>query len=137
MRRTAVVTSVLAMTAAGVVAAPQAQAAGFCADKVAGTSRYQHNFRHNGSVVATLCAPLNNRAGNATLYARGPYTSVQKYMKIVVRTTQNGGTTKASADGQFYERVYRYRPAGLHDYRAVMFDGKGNKIVDTWVIDYE
>ena len=84
-------------------------------------------------MVATLCAPIHNVAGNATLYARGPYAGVVKYMKLTVETVYVGTRT---VDGNYAYSVYTYRPTGLHNYHAVMFDGRGNKIVDGRAYDY-
>ena len=84
-------------------------------------------------MVATICAPTHNVAGNAYLYARGSYAGVQKYMKLSVETVYVGTTT---VDGQYSSYVYTHRPSGLHNYHAVMYDGNGNKIVDGRGSDY-
>ncbi|WP_404389851.1 hypothetical protein [Humibacillus xanthopallidus] len=124
-----------ALLAIGITAAaaPPAQAADFCASRIAGNAYFQRSFSHGGRVVATLCAPVHNVAGNATLYARGPYAGVVKYMKLTVKTLNVGTRT---VDGNYAYSVYTYRPPGLHDYHAVMFDGQGNKIVDRGAYDY-
>jgi hypothetical protein len=85
-------------------------------------------------VVATICSYGPGKTGNAYLYARGSYANVQKYMSLSIHTV--GGST-VSADGRFYSYVYRYIPAGSHDYHAIMYDGNGNKIVDGTSSDYE
>ncbi len=121
----------------GVAASSPAHAADFCASKISGSSYYQRNFSHGGQVVATICAPTFDKAGNAYLYARGGYGSVKKYMKLVIRTRNGNSDTTVQVDGQYSSYVYRYRGSGAHDYHAVMFDGNGNKIVDGWAHDYE
>jgi hypothetical protein len=137
MKRSAAATSLLLAAGLGTVAAPPAQAASFCAGKIGGSSYYQHNFLRGGNVVATICAPGFDRAGNAYLYARGRYASIPKYMKLVIRTRNGGSDTTVRVDGTYSSYVYRHRGAGAHDYHAVMFDGSGNKIVDAGAIDYE
>jgi hypothetical protein len=137
MRRSAALTSVLLAAGLGAVVAPSAHAADFCADKIGGSTYYQRNFSYGGSVVATICAPTFDRAGNAYLYARGRYASIPKYMKLVVRTRSGSSDTTVQVDGTYSSYVYRYRGVGAHDYHAVMFDGNGTKIVDAGAIDYE
>lgn len=136
MKTTAASASVLLAVGLGAAGAQTATAADFCASKISGSTYYQKSFSHNGSVVATICAPGYNRAGNVYLYARGGYQNVQKYMKITVTTRNGSSSVTQSADGQFYSYVYRYAGAGAHDYHAVMFDGNGKKIVDGGGHDY-
>ena len=133
MKRTALVASIC-MTLTALVYAPPASAADFCAGKISGPTYYQRNFSHGGQVVATICAPTWNTAGNAYLYARGSYANVLKRMSLSIQTV-GGGTV--SVDGNYYSYTYRYRGAGGHSYHAIMFDGNGNKIVDGTSIDYE
>jgi hypothetical protein len=133
MKRTALISGMcLTLTALTYAPAP-ASAASFCADKVPGPTYYQHNFSPGGTLVATICAPAYD-AGTAYLYARGSYANVKKYMSLKIKTTN---ADPVSASGQYYSYLYLYRPAGWHDYHAVVYDGNGNKIVDAWAIDHE
>lgn len=116
------------------VAASPAQAADFCAGKIPGSTYYQKSFNYGGQVAATICAPISSGAGTAYLYARGPYNGPSKYMKLSVDTLGKGNNT---VDGNFSSYCYTYRPAGNHNYHAIMYDGSGHKIVDGWGYDYE
>lgn len=132
MRRLLLTTTAAATIAGSVLlAAPPAQAAHFCASKPGGDGWYR-DITYKGKVVATICAPAWNVSGNAYLYARGSYASVEKYMKLEIQTLNK---PTVQADGQYRQYVYRGRPAGVHGYRAVMYDGNGTRIVNHYDAD--
>ena len=115
-------------------APPPASAAAFCASKISASTYYQHDFSYGGSVVATICSPGYNAAGNAYLYARGSYANVKKTMSLSVQKV--GGST-VSVSGSYYSYAYVYAPSGAHNYHAVMYNGSGTRIVNGNSSDYE
>ena len=53
-------------------------------------------------------------------------------MRLEIRTL-NKPTVQVA--GRYEQYVYRARPAGVHGYHAVMWDGAGRKIVDAYDAD--